>query len=60
MCRFRVDEDTLLDYVVLRSGQFLHHNVDEAGDESRQEADEPTDKPAADLQTPEALNTHRG
>ena len=48
-------KDTLLDHVVLEPSKVLHDDVDDAGDEARQEANEPTHHPAADLQAPEAL-----
>lgn len=52
-----LSKDTLFDYSVLESSQLLHQDIDEAGDESRQEANETADNPATDLQTTETLHT---
>lgn len=53
-----MNKDTLLHHVVLQPSQLLYHDVDEASDESRQDANQPTDEPAAELQTPKALHKH--
>lgn len=50
-------KDTLFDDLVFEAGELLHHDVDEAGNEARQEADQTADDPAADLQTAETLRT---
>lgn len=50
-------KDTLFDNSVLESCQLLHQDIDEAGDESRQDANETTDDPATNLQTTETLRT---
>lgn len=56
---YLTNKDTLLDHVILQASQFLHDDVDEASDESRQDADESANEPATYLQTFKALNTHK-
>lgn len=48
-------QDTLFDHLVFKPSQFLHHDVDETGDEAGQKANQTTDHPATDLQTSETL-----
>lgn len=50
-------KDTLFDHTVLDPCQLLHPDVNEAGDESGQEADQTTDDPTAELQAAETLKT---
>lgn len=49
------EKDTVLDNVVFYPGKFLHNNVNEASNEACENPNEPTDNPATDLQTSEAL-----
>ena len=55
LCWAPSDKDTVLDNPVFQASQVLHHDVDEAGHEPREDPYHGTNDPALDLHRPEGL-----